>query len=73
MCLGQIGVELYGFASQLIGPVKGVRAQIVVIQRDGPGYKMGPAKPGVGARVVGVDREGMLQKATHLVKLGRLP
>ena len=34
MSLRQIGVELYGFASQLIGSVEGSRVQIIVIQRD---------------------------------------
>ena len=73
MRLGQIGVELHGLAGQLMRPVEGSRVEIVAIQRVEPGCNMGLGKHGVGAGVVGVDREGLLQQAPRLVKLGRLP
>src|SRR5262245_14247181 len=56
MCLREIGIELHGPAGLAIRPVEGSRVQIVTIQCVDPGGYMRPGKPGVGARVVGVDR-----------------
>ena len=43
---------------------------MVAIQRGQPGCNMVPGKPGISARVTGVDRNGLLQEAPGLVKLG---
>jgi hypothetical protein len=63
--------RLNGPAGQVICPVKRSRVQMVVIQRVDPGAYVRPGKPGVGARVIGVDRKGLLQETPHLVELGR--
>src|SRR5262249_10480914 len=68
--LRQIGVELYGFASQMIRPVEGSGVQMVAIQRVKPSVHMGPGKPSVGARVIRVERNGLLQQTQDLVELG---
>src|SRR6185503_2523863 len=69
MRLRQIGVELYGFASQMIRPVEGSSVQMVAIQRVKPTAHMGPGKPSVGARVVRGERNRLFQQTPDLVEL----
>src|SRR5262245_6504234 len=70
--LGEIWIELYGYANQLIGPIKGGRAQVVAIERIHPRGGMRERKHGIGARTTGVQYNGLLCQTTYLVKLSRL-
>src|SRR5262249_52154169 len=66
---GQIRVELYSLARQLVGLVEGTRIEKVTVKRVNPGGIVSPSQNGVAARIVCVDLKGLLDETPRSVKV----